>query len=458
MDKIIKYLDKSEETINKLINLKRELKEESPETQRYIFYDYKQNQRFSFNGNSSYSPITKKYSELLDGNLLRKFIHDDDKICVCTYSYTPMFNKVIFFKSKWEEGLTYDKKTKKVKLWGASTLDKCSYLIKNMLIELKHEWFLSLPDFFKENLTKTLLENILNGKITNPEDYIKKYMKTSLKYSFHYKLIKKWFEVDGFYFKKDENFVIPKGKSVYDKTFLSENKKNFVFLSQHYGFNRGLNMKYIKDYTVEPNFSMQKILSGELSQSYLETLNDMFNQCKLLGEKVNLHWSYNRLQEEHLKFTRKIASIRFINADLENVKYFGTTTNPELIKYEIVNNEKMAFEEGNEMHNCVYTNYWSRVKDKEYFIFKVTYPERCTVGVSKTYWANDNKDRFFIEQAYIRRNRPVKPETKLLLIGWISSKEMQNFFVMNYKTYDEKDIKTLEEIEIEELSLKKKAV
>lgn len=59
MDKIIKYLDKSEETINKLINLKRELKEESPETQRYIFYDYKQNQRFSFNGNSSYSPITK---------------------------------------------------------------------------------------------------------------------------------------------------------------------------------------------------------------------------------------------------------------------------------------------------------------------------------------------------------------------------------------------------------------
>lgn len=48
MDKIIKYLDKSEETINKLINLKRELKEESPETQRYIFYDHKQNQRFFF--------------------------------------------------------------------------------------------------------------------------------------------------------------------------------------------------------------------------------------------------------------------------------------------------------------------------------------------------------------------------------------------------------------------------
>lgn len=52
--------------------------------------------------------------------------------------------------------------------------------------------------------------------------------------------------------------MIPKGKSVYDKTFLSENKKNFVFLSQHHEFNRGLNMKYIKDYTVEPNFSMQK--------------------------------------------------------------------------------------------------------------------------------------------------------------------------------------------------------
>ena len=37
MDKIIKYLDKSEETINQLINLKHELKKESPETQRYIF-------------------------------------------------------------------------------------------------------------------------------------------------------------------------------------------------------------------------------------------------------------------------------------------------------------------------------------------------------------------------------------------------------------------------------------
>lgn len=37
-------------------------------------------------------------------------------------------------------------------------------------------------------------------------------------------------------------------------------RKISFFFSQHHEFNRGLNMKYIKDYTVEPNFSMQKIL------------------------------------------------------------------------------------------------------------------------------------------------------------------------------------------------------
>lgn len=64
MDKIIKYLNQTEEKTNEIIALKHELKEESPENQRYIFYDYRSNQGFLYN-KDSFSPITKKYIELL---------------------------------------------------------------------------------------------------------------------------------------------------------------------------------------------------------------------------------------------------------------------------------------------------------------------------------------------------------------------------------------------------------
>lgn len=477
MDKIIKYLNQTEEKTNEIIALKHELKEESPENQRYIFYDYRSNQGFLYN-KDSFSPITKKYIELLSKKDLQKFIHDDDKISVCQFSYTPMFNKVIFFKNECKNGLTFDKKTKKIRFWYGGNMTESSGLIHAMLRELKHEWFFSMHYFFQNGLTKTLLENILSQKITNPEDYIKKWMKISLKYSFHYKLIKKYFETEEFYFRKNEDIKLPKGVTLENEneyiekhpevkdsikkealpTWAKASNERFTFFTLYYGFKKEAFLRYIKDYTIEPNFSMQKILSGELSKEYIDTLNDIFDQCKLLGEKINLHWSYNRLQEEHLKFSRKIASIRFVDADLEPIIYFGMPTNPKCINYEIISDEKMAFEEGVEMHNCVYTNYWNKIKNKTYFIFKITYPERCTLGVRKKYTSyNETKSnlRFEIDQVYISRNRNVKPETKQMLSEWVNTREMQNFFVMNYDILDIKDVQTLEQIEKLEEEAKK---
>lgn len=445
MDKIIKYLNVAEDYVNKLINLKHELNKESLDIQRFIYYDYMQNRKTInyYEDNALLSPLTTKYIDILNERTLWKFIHDDDKICVCSFKYQCIFNKKIVFLSKWQTGLTYNKKTKKVSFWGGNTPKGCFGLIGAMLNELKMEWFNSLPIYFRENVTKTLLENILSGKITNHEDYIKKYMKTSLKYSFHYKLIKKWFESDGFYLKRCEDFIIPKGESVLNKSFLDENIENFTFVNGSYNFDRIMLMYNIKDYTIEPNYSMQKILNGDISKNYLETLIDVFKQCRLLGEKINLHWSYNRLQEEHLKFTRKIASIRYVNADLEDVVFFGEISKPDTIECELIKNEKMAFEEGEEMHNCVYTNYWSSIKEKRYFIFRVTKPERCTLGISGHYTNNDDL-KFQINQVYSKRNRIVKPETKHILNEWIETEYMQNFFNMNYKIFNYEEYLTLD--------------
>lgn len=470
MDKIIKYLNQTEELTNEIITLKHELKKESSENQRYIFYDYTSTQNSFYN--DSYFPLTKKYIKLLSKTYLQKFIHDDDKICVCQFRYTPMFNKVIFFKNECKKGLTFNKKTKKIRFWYGGNMIESSDLIRAMLKELKHEWFFSMPCFFQDGLTKTLLENILSRKITNPEDYIKKWMKISLKYNFHYRLIKKYFETENFYFRKSEDIKLPKGvtqknENEYiekhpevkdniktDELHITRNNR-FTFFSHCYNFRKELFLRNIKDYTIEPNFSMQKILSGELSIEYINTLNDIFDQCKLLGEKINLHWSYNRLQQEHLKFTRKIASIKFVDANLKPIIYFGMPTKPKCINYEIITNEKMAFEEGTEMNNCVYTNYWNKIKNKTYFIFKVTYPERCTLGISKIYTKSDDINfKFGIDQVYISRNRNVKPETRRILSEWVNNREMQNFFAMNYDTLNEEDTQTYEvepyEMETEE--------
>lgn len=450
MEKIVKYLNCSPEKVEELSNLKKELLSQPIDIQRFVFYEM---QDSTYTVNMISSSLISKYKELTNKSLHR-LIETDDKICLCENQYIMRFNTKIYFKPKCTKGLTYDKKTKKIKFWFGSSILENSYIIREYLRDIKCDWFFNMNEYLQTHITKTLLESIIKGTITNPEDYTKKFMKQSLKYNFHYKLFVKFLNTETFYFRKTEDTVIPANvqpdsdNSVFEVPSKTTLCKNTFFKSMNnYSLNKALFIVQIKDYTIEPNFTLQKIINGSLSYDYVKTLQDMLNQCKVTGDKINLHWSYKRLQEEHLKLSKKISALKFSHIDKTPVPIFGTFTYLDGIKGKLLDNEPEVYIEGDEMHHCVYSNYWNRVKDKTYFVFSITYPERCTMGVSKEFRQNNELPKFKIDQVYCKMNQPVNPSTKAILQNWINTREMQNFFFMNYETHKEEHVKTLSELE-----------
>lgn len=449
MEKIVKYLNCSPEKVEELSNLKKELLSQPIDIQRFVFYEM---QNSTYTVNTLSNSLISKYNELVNKSLHR-LIETDDKICLCENQYMMRFNTKIYFKSKCTKGLTYDKKTKKIKFWFGSSILENTYIIREYLRDIKCDWFFSMNEYLQTHITKTLLEGIIKRTITNPEDYTKKYMKLSLKYSFHYKLFVEFLNTETFYFRKTEDTVIPENvRPCADTCEIPWERipcvDNTFFKSMNnYSLNKVLFIVQIKDYTIEPNFALQKIMNLSLSYDYVKTLQDMLNQCRVTGDKINLHWSYKRLQEEHLKLSRKISALKFSHIDKTPVPIFGTFTYPYGIKGKLLDNESEVYIEGDEMHHCVYSNYWNRIKDKNYFVFSITYPERCTMGISRE-WSKDNElPKFKLDQVYCKMNQPVKPSTKVILQDWINTKEMQNFFFMNYETHKEEDVKTLSELE-----------
>lgn len=451
MEKIVKYLNCSPAKVEELSNLKKELLSQPIDIQRFVYYEM---QNSTYTVNTLSNSLISKYNELVNKSLHR-LIETDDKICLCENQYMMRFNTKIYFKSKCTKGLTYDKKTKKIKFWFGSSILENTYIIREYLRDIKCDWFFSMNEYLQTHITKTLLEGIIKGTITNPEDYTKKYMKQSLKYSFHYKLFVEFLNTETFYFRKTEDTVIPENvrpcadtcEIPWERILCVDN--TFFKSMNNYSLNKALFIVQIKDYTIEPNFALQKIMNLSLSYDYVKTLQDMLNQCRVTGDKINLHWSYKRLQEEHLKLTRKISALKFSHIDKTPVPIFGTFTYPYGIKGKLLDNEPEVYIEGDEMHHCVYSNYWNRIKGKTYFVFSITYPERCTVGISKyvNLNINDELPKFKLDQAYRKMNQPVTPSTKKILEDWINTKEMQNFFCMNYETHKEEQVKTLYELE-----------
>ena len=61
----------------------------------------------------------------------------------------------------------------------------------------------------------------------------------------------------------------------------------------------------------------------------------------------------------------------------------------------ILNTEQEVFQEGLDMHHCIYTCYWKRIKNKEYLGLSFYEPERFTLGLKRT------NGKFEFDQAYL---------------------------------------------------------
>ena len=308
---------------------------------------------------------------------------------------TPRFeNNRLFYLSKNKSGVTYDKVKKTIKIWFGHNISTLEHdLMPDIINTFQLDWFSNMSKSLKTLLNNTMLQNCIKGKITNPRDYVKAYLKTS-----PYKNLD--ISVELFY-KTFSHIHIGSPKS-FKKTIL---------------------------YSVNPNESLEYIGRTFNGSESNPTFYDLFNQAELLDRKINIKWSESRMKEVHKEWTRELMSIAIKR--LAPVEYvYPKLETPKGIS--LITSNIELFEEGTLMHHCVYTNYEYRVRSKNYFVFK--YDRN---GVRATIGACILKDKVQIDQMYSIGNTTVKQEHRDYVSAWLNSKYTQDYFINMKETATE---------------------
>lgn len=319
-----------------------------------------------------------------------------DKITISQQNRIFYFNKVLYTKSHDFKGLTYDKKKKKIKTWNCN-FNQMTILCEQYLQKIGCDWFTYMPYQLRNLLIKTLMEDILSGKITSQETYVKKWIKISLKSNLHYKLVKK---------------------------FLCGEYKNINYNSIHA-------LREINQHVDNPNEFLKRIAKGEITNDYMHIFNDTCLDCQVFDKKIRWNWSFNRLNEFHSKSMEDLHILERGEISIEPIEFIGELTFPEGSKCELIMSERQAFNEGREQHNCVYSNYWRHINMKNYFVIRCFSPYRCTVGISM-----HHQTRLpFIQQIFGAHNSPVPQHIKDMFKEWCKEEEVQTFFLTNYSNH-----------------------
>ena len=326
----------------------------------------------------------------------------DDKTTVYDQKRDVFCGKKIFYKSTSISCFTFYKKTKKIKFFGTN-IKSSLYLINIYFKFCKYDWFTNMHSCYRDLITKTVLEQIIQGKITNEEAYLKKVNKVSFKGVFYYSSIKKMV-----------------------KWYMT------AYPVHYYGIISLL--RQISKTVDNPNAFIDRIVKGEINKDYIRTFKDTYSQCLIFDKKVCWKWSLKRLNDFHLKLTEQETEMRGELRGNNKVTYNGTLPLPQEAKCSLISDEKSAFIEGQEQSNCVYTSYWRRIREKSYFILRCTYPERASVGISVVKKNEKSKkfDLAYLSQIYGKYNKTVKPETAEIFKKWLTNENVQKFFIDNY--------------------------
>lgn len=358
------------------------------ETQRLIFYS---------------ATLRNKYN--LSNTIAIYGVKDsDDKITVYFQNKCLNCGKKIYYKSFEFYCFTFYKKSKKIKFFGTD-INKGSDIINAYFRFAKYDWYNNMDQNYKKLLTKTVLERIMAGKITSEESYLKNVNKVSFGGKLYCRSIKGFFE---------------------------HIKDIGIF---YYGIGEINLLRQIANAVDNPNAFIDRLVNKkDINKDYIRLFQDTYEQYLIFNKKICWKWSINRLNDFHLKLVRHEMQMVHEIKGTTKIEYDGQLPLPSEAKCSLIMNETDAFMEGEEQSNCVYSNYWSQLMQKRYFVLKCTYPERASIGISvvKKSIHSKNPDLAYLSQIFAKYNKPVKPETKEIFENWLKNEDVQKFFVDNF--------------------------
>ena len=328
-------------------------------------------------------------------NIPRKFIvesvkHTDTHIYWASTEYTVRFNKKLFSTKNNQSGATYDRATNKLKVWFGKQFYNLPVAFQHSVFEELHcEWASEMGWGLKNVITNTMINRIINKKITNPRDLVRAYLKTTD--------------------LRNDNISIERFYRVFQR--MNDSPRNHILKMHH---------------TMDPNHYlevMEKNMSEQMYYAIQDNItDDLYNQAIMLNEKVNIHWSDKRKNEVHSLWTKQLMAEEIKN--FENVDYdYPKESLPQHKFLHLITNKLDLFMEGKLMNHCVYTNYKSYVENKNYFVFSyISNNTRGTLGVMH------NNGKFTVNQFYGKRNSAMSEVDKTIVQNYIKRDDVQEWF------------------------------
>jgi hypothetical protein len=298
--------------------------------------------------------------------------NEDNKFHYTRDKYTIYLSTTgkLFTRSTTQHGLTYNPAEtvgKCITLWrGTAMTNVSSEAIIALLKSHQCEWALE----FKSLFTKTLLARVLKGKLTNGEDLMRSYLKTS---------------------------------NLWKSMQISHRAPSMLKLMRANPTNGIMEYHDMLSHVNNVEATIDMLLGGknlyEFSWYQTPHTEGIRRELNILGRKINSTWSLNRLNDEHTQMSRELRALELDT--LESIDYAYSEPCPLLPGMELIDNNKRLFEEGSVMNHCVY-GYLQNAVNRKVFHFHCTFGDMpFTLAVQSTY----SKDEFVVQQMFGNRNK-----------------------------------------------------
>ena len=223
-------------------------------------------------------------------------------------------------------------------------------------------------------------QDVLKGKITNPEMLAKTFSKRYFKGEIYYRNI------------RDYMLNLRGSISLWD----------------------------IWSHTTNPNLCIERLTASyqeenkvdlyDYGNSLIRLFRDVIEYAKYENARINSAWSIRRLQEEHQKQIERAATAEaesYSNKDITERLYVGD--------FHLLLNERECFLEGQFMHNCVHSCYWKYIVRGDYLIATATI-ENTKVDIGITITADL---LLKVDQVFAACNRSVSSTIKEAVNDWV---------------------------------------
>lgn len=208
----------------------------------------------------------------------------------------------------------------------------------------RYEWIDQIRTcrFGGQVTNKTLLKEVLLGNITNPEAYYKW-------------ILKHTYRTEAIPWKLFRDYANSHMRmSIYD----------------------------LLDATINPKMAIEVWLEASKLNNWQfnHLLEDAITTALRLGEKINPQWSERRLFSEHQRQIEMVQLLKIESMDNNPASHiFDAYDFPEGVKW--LNTEGEVFREASNMHHCLHSNYWRRIKNGDYVAFAIDHNgEHFTLG------------------------------------------------------------------------------